>query len=241
MQFGFSTGLSGVFHGCNGFFEHLPDNDGDIFDGGVNGFEFGYINVEVLVVEFFDDVFRDESIEAADVECLAVSVDTGCHGDLELVVMAVSRRVIALTEYIAVFSVIELGNVEAVSGGELVMLSQDDGLHGLVPYFERYEGCESERDLRNGMIERFVDESEQSLHDRAHGQVGAGERPGDFTCELRQCVLPDGLVDLSDINEIPGGGIGAAAAGDIEFVVPAESPHGWPGGVSVIPPCGSGV
>lgn len=43
-----------------------------------------------------------------------------------------------------------------------------------------------------------------------------------------------GGVDVFDVDEVAGGGVGVALGGDVEFVVGAEAAHGGPGGEGVV-------
>lgn len=79
------------------------------------------------MIEGIDDGFVDGLFDF-DLEFWSVCGERDSDGGFDLVVVAVSGRVVALSEEFGVLLVGECGCVEAVCRGELVELAEEDGV-----------------------------------------------------------------------------------------------------------------
>jgi len=98
---------------------------GDVLDGRVQAIgrcELSRIEVEVLVVEPLDDGLIHDRIKLGGRKVVVCKCDSAA--DFKLVVVAVARGVVALAEDVAVLALVERGDIEAMSGGELVALAE---------------------------------------------------------------------------------------------------------------------
>ena len=131
---------------------------GDVFYGGdlaaVCLVEGGAVFVEVFVVQGGDEGVVDCLFDL-DLELWGEFVDVYFDGGLEFVVVAVGVGVVALAEEGGVFLVGHGGAVEAVGGGELVGLAEEDLVGGLIGHLYGMVWGEVPADGVEGWCEEF--------------------------------------------------------------------------------------
>ncbi len=172
------------------------------------------------VVEPADDGLIDGAFEVPEGEGgIGRDFDAG----LDAVVVAVTVFGVALSEEGAVLVGGEGGDVEAMRGGELELLPDEDASGSVRGHFDGMVGGQSPAQPADLAGEGMAEEGDDLSQD--------GRRVGVRAFAAGACDGGDGegshgLVDVLDVDEKAGVGVGRTDAGDVEFVVTTEPTEG---------------
>src|ERR1700677_1135704 len=108
--------------------EQTMDRHRDIFHRWDQLTEFRKFHVQVLVIEAVENRRRNNALEIGDVDQQSIGIGLAEERDLQLVVVAVAVRVVALAEDMSVLFFGGPGTVQAMGGRKLKLLAKSD--HG---------------------------------------------------------------------------------------------------------------
>lgn len=235
----------------------VEEDTGDVLHRGVyagGGGELGRIEVEVGVVEAREDggvggEFQVVEREAAGAR-RARPVQRNAHGGLELVVVPMPVEIVALAERGPVGLIRHRRHMQAVRGGEIKPLAQEGGGggggggrvrvgHGALHFDavpRREPPADAGQACRRGCVRAVCDvlgEGGEGVGEQLGG-IGGGVIGGDARrSDARDEDLANGAVAVLDVDEVAGGGVGCALAGEFEFVVATQAAHGGRAGETV--------
>ena len=125
-------------------FKQGPDDLSNIFYGRVPIGEFRYVNVQVFVVEFLQDVISDEVVQFFNRKDVTCWVDWSSNGYFDTVVVTMAGGVVAFAEKLTILLISQMRLMQAVGCGEFILLGYGYVIHAITPNFKTEVRCQSQ-------------------------------------------------------------------------------------------------
>ena len=154
------------------------------------------------------------------------------HHRFKAVIVAVPMRTVALAENLLVALSAQRIHMKPVRRGEFEVLADGDSIEVRCRHGDAIVRAQTPAKFRNGSVQSTLQRRQDR---RQHFSGFQGRIHAASVQNLRNGDLAHRLVDAGDVQQVAGGGVWIAAAGDLQFIKRPQALHGRPAGEGVMP------